>query len=109
MAAISSIRLLVVCASPPCMVLQASPYRNNTPQPPGPGLPLQAPSVNITTLPAIHAPELFCCFFTVPAPVLAQVPWEPTAPGSDITPVLRQGTRRDRKSTRLNSSHVRIS
>ena len=46
MAAISSIRLLVVPAlSPPQISLVREPYLSSAPQPPGPGLPLQAPSV----------------------------------------------------------------
>src|SRR5690606_1713026 len=48
-AAISSTRLLVVCFSPPCRVFSTPPYRITTPHPPGPGLPLHAPSVYITT------------------------------------------------------------
>src|ERR1022692_1973040 len=50
MAAISSIRLFVVPArSPPHSSLEWPPYRSTTPQPPGPGLPLHAPSVQIST------------------------------------------------------------
>jgi hypothetical protein len=49
-AAVSSIRLLVVSGSPPCRVLRLSPDISNTPQPPAPGLPLQAPSVYISTI-----------------------------------------------------------
>ena len=45
MTAVSSIRLLVVCASPPNSSFSCSPARSSAPQPPGPGLPLQAPSV----------------------------------------------------------------
>ena len=45
MAASSSIRLLVVERSPPCSSLTTLPYRSTAPQPPGPGLPLHAPSV----------------------------------------------------------------
>src|SRR5438270_12848601 len=48
-AAISSIRLLVVSGSPPDNSRSLSPMRSNTPQPPGPGLPRHAPSVNIST------------------------------------------------------------
>src|SRR5436309_9292352 len=42
-------RLLVVSGSPPDSSRSLSPTRSNTPQPPGPGLPRQAPSVNIST------------------------------------------------------------
>src|SRR5881394_1269004 len=48
-AAISSIRLLVVSGSPPDSSRSFSPMRSSTPQPPGPGLPRQAPSVNSST------------------------------------------------------------
>src|SRR5438552_5217406 len=48
-AAISSMRLLVVSGSPPDSSRSVSPMRSNTPQPPGPGLPRHAPSVNIST------------------------------------------------------------
>src|SRR5215217_6166298 len=48
-AASSSIRLLVVSASPPESSRSFSPMRRSTPQPPGPGLPRHAPSVNIST------------------------------------------------------------
>ncbi len=45
-AAISSIRLFVVPAlSPPQISLVCEPYLSTAPQPPGPGLPLHAPSV----------------------------------------------------------------
>jgi len=43
--AISSMRLLVVLGSPPNSSFSTAPERSSTPQPPGPGLPLQAPSV----------------------------------------------------------------
>src|SRR6476620_10600537 len=49
-AATSSIRLLVVRASPPDSSRSFSPMRRSTPQPPGPGLPRHAPSVNSSTL-----------------------------------------------------------
>ena len=45
MAAISSIRLFVVCGSPPCSSFSVPCQRSTTPHPPGPGLPLHAPSV----------------------------------------------------------------
>src|SRR3954462_1035240 len=48
-AAISSMRLLVVSGSPPDSSRSLSPMRSSTPQPPGPGLPRQAPSVNSST------------------------------------------------------------
>src|SRR6476619_1902388 len=47
-AAISSIRLLVVSGSPPDSSRSLPPVRRSTPQPPGPGLPRHAPSVNIS-------------------------------------------------------------
>src|ERR1700731_3013635 len=42
-------RLLVVWGSPPLSSLTRSPKARIAPQPPGPGLPEQAPSVWITT------------------------------------------------------------
>src|SRR5690242_9094272 len=48
-AAMSSIRLLVVSASPPEISRSFSPIRRSTAQPPGPGFPRHAPSVNIFT------------------------------------------------------------
>src|SRR5258708_24885947 len=48
-AATSSIRLLVVSGSPPDSSRSLPPMRRSTPQPPGPGLPRHAPSVNIST------------------------------------------------------------
>ena len=44
-AAMSSILLFVVLASPPDISFSASPYLRMAPQPPGPGLPEHAPSV----------------------------------------------------------------
>ena len=44
-AAISSMRLLVVSGSPPQSSLRCSPEIRIAPQPPGPGFPEQAPSV----------------------------------------------------------------
>src|SRR5258708_18980542 len=48
-AAISSMRLFVVILSPPQISFSCFPERRIAPQPPGPGLPLQAPSVKIST------------------------------------------------------------
>jgi hypothetical protein len=48
-AASNSMRLLVVSASPPDISLTVVPWRRMAPQPPGPGLPEQAPSVKIST------------------------------------------------------------
>jgi hypothetical protein len=49
-AAINSMRLLVVAGSVPDNSFSAPPaLRKIAPQPPGPGLPLQAPSVQIST------------------------------------------------------------
>jgi hypothetical protein len=45
MAAVSSMRLLVVAVSAPQISRRASPAISSAPHPPGPGLPLQAPSV----------------------------------------------------------------
>jgi hypothetical protein len=45
MAASSSMRLLVVTASPPESSLRCGPEIRIAPQPPGPGFPEQAPSV----------------------------------------------------------------
>ena len=42
---VSSMRLLVVRASPPDSSFLWGPYIKIAPQPPGPGLPEQAPSV----------------------------------------------------------------
>src|SRR6516162_2442203 len=50
MAAISSMRLLVVAPSPPLSSRSCGPARSTAPQPPGPGLPLQAPSVKMSTV-----------------------------------------------------------
>jgi hypothetical protein len=47
--ALSSMRLLVVTFSPPNSSLRCSPAFRSAPQPPSPGLPLQAPSVHIST------------------------------------------------------------
>jgi hypothetical protein len=44
MTAVSSIRLLP-CGSPPYSSRSFVPERSSAPQPPGPGLPLHAPSV----------------------------------------------------------------
>jgi hypothetical protein len=49
-AAMSSMRLFVVIASPPLSSRSRSPSRSSAPQPPGPGLPRQAPSVNSSTM-----------------------------------------------------------
>lgn len=48
-AAINSMRLLVVCGSPPFNSFSTSPNLRIAPQPPGPGFPEQAPSVNTIT------------------------------------------------------------
>ena len=45
MTALISMRLLVVSFAPPWMCFSWPPERNTAPHPPGPGLPLQAPSV----------------------------------------------------------------
>src|SRR5690606_11789210 len=50
MAAVSAILLLVVSASPPFNSLVCPPYSRMAPQPPGPGLPEQAPSVWMMTV-----------------------------------------------------------
>src|SRR4051794_29943481 len=42
-------RLLVVSGSPPASSRSLSPMRSSTAQPPGPGFPRHAPSVNIST------------------------------------------------------------
>lgn len=52
----SSIRLLVVAESPPEISFSMPLYLRTTPKPPGPGLPLQAPSVNISTVLIITHP-----------------------------------------------------
>ena len=49
MAAMSSMRLLVVSASPPHSSRSLPFHRRRAPQPPGPGLPEHAPSVKIST------------------------------------------------------------
>ena len=48
-AAISYMRLLVVTGSPPLSSFSWSPKLRIAPQPPGPGLPEQAPSVCMVT------------------------------------------------------------
>src|ERR1700750_2315808 len=48
-APISSMRLLVVGLAPPNSSFSCAPARKIAPQPPGPGLPLHAPSVKIST------------------------------------------------------------
>lgn len=53
---ISSMRLLVVSASPPEISLRTPLYSRIAPQPPGPGLPLHAPSVYISDLFHKNAP-----------------------------------------------------
>src|SRR5690554_3880313 len=53
MAAVSSMRLLVVSSAPPHSSLVLSPYCRMAPQPPGPGLPEQAPSVWMITVSVI--------------------------------------------------------
>src|SRR3569623_52353 len=53
MAAISSMRLLVVRVSPPYRSFSVPLLRSTTPHPPGPGLPRQAPSVYISTTSAM--------------------------------------------------------
>ena len=58
MTAIISIRLLVVKGSPPNRVFSTAPRFNKTPQPPGPGLPLQAPSVQISTVSSVCIAEM---------------------------------------------------
>jgi len=52
-AAVSSMRLFVVCGSPPDNSTGAPPSGGTTiaAQPPGPGLPLQAPSVHTSASP----------------------------------------------------------
>ena len=50
MTPVSSMRLLVVWASPPESSFLNFPYWRMAPQPPGPGLPEQAPSVYMVTV-----------------------------------------------------------
>src|SRR5262249_60916488 len=64
-AAISSMRLFVVAGSLPDISFSLVPYRRITPQPPGPGLPLHAPSVKISTTGRPLAPG-----FLVPGPLV---------------------------------------
>src|SRR5438309_9289416 len=54
-AASISMRLLVVRGSPPDSSFSRAPARTIAPQPPGPGLPLQAPSVKISTSVMVEA------------------------------------------------------
>src|SRR3546814_2546740 len=51
-------RLLVVSAAPPDKSFSRVPARITAPQPPGPGLPLHAPSVAISTRSEEHTSEL---------------------------------------------------
>src|SRR5574343_1833436 len=60
MAAVSSMRLLVVSASPPHSSFSCGPRRRIAPLPPGPGLPRQAPSVNISTVSSAAMAFLLC-------------------------------------------------
>src|ERR1700686_3898591 len=48
-------RLLVVAAAPPESSFSTWPKRRIVPQPPGPGVPLHAPSVKISTSGAVKA------------------------------------------------------
>jgi len=57
-AAISSMRLLVVRRKPPDSSRRCSPYCRMAPYPPGPGLPVHAPSVNTTTRFAVELMRL---------------------------------------------------
>src|SRR2546421_276123 len=54
-APVNSMRLLVVEASPPKSSFSCAPKHRIAPHPPGPGLPEQAPSVQIETSPFIAA------------------------------------------------------
>src|SRR5438045_3280077 len=56
----SSMRLLVVSASPPLTSFSRSPKARIAPQPPGPGLPEQAPSVWMTTCGSLKVGGLLC-------------------------------------------------
>ena len=58
MAAVSSIRLLVVAAAPPDSSFSWPRPRRMAPQPPGPGLPEQAPSVQIVIVSVIDTRRL---------------------------------------------------
>src|SRR5438128_11895514 len=57
MAAIISMRLLVVAGSPPDSSRSRFPIRRMAPQPPGPGFPLHAPSVKISTSALLTGPS----------------------------------------------------
>src|SRR4051794_41884633 len=48
-------RLLVVPGSPPASSFSTEPWRRMAPHPPGPGFPLHAPSVKISTSAAARA------------------------------------------------------
>src|SRR3979411_399357 len=67
-AAISSMRLLVVWGSPPLSSLTRSPKARIAPQPPGPGLPEQAPSVWMTTCGSL---KIGCPSVSLVDPVIA--------------------------------------
>src|ERR1700736_3461851 len=67
-AAISSMRLLVVWGSPPLSSLTRSPKARIAPQPPGPGLPEQAPSVWMTTCGSL---TLRCLLISFVDPIIA--------------------------------------
>src|SRR5690606_23745509 len=58
MAAVSSILLLVVSGAPPFNSLRCCPNCRMAPQPPGPGLPEQAPSVWMMTVSAMDRPPV---------------------------------------------------
>src|SRR4029077_11361154 len=57
-AAVNSMRLLVVAGSPPKSSFSWPAQERMAPQPPGPGLPEQAPSVQIETSPLIAATQV---------------------------------------------------
>src|SRR5438067_1938861 len=61
MTAVSSMRLLVVCASPPKSSFSWPFHARIAPQPPGPGLPLHAPSVWMVTEPLIAGTAAVPC------------------------------------------------
>src|SRR3546814_10655027 len=94
-AAFSSIRLLVVANSPPLSVRRVSPYCSTAPQPPGPGLPLQAPSVWIVTVLAMRNESFMSTFY------------RPCPPRHSEKMILRRHdhSHPDRKSKRLHSRH----
>src|SRR3546814_6329080 len=90
-------RLLVVANSPPLSVRRVSPYCSTAPQPPGPGLPLQAPSVWIVTVLAMRNESFMSTFY------------RPCPPRHSEKMILRRHDHRSEEHTSELQSLMRIS